>query len=55
MSYSGSLITAGCGVTEDNGAFSGQTFVNEDGGYNLVVAYCNGNDPTDVPPSAYDA
>lgn len=38
-----------------DGNYSGQLFVSDDGGYNVVVAFCDNNEPTDTLPSSYSA
>ncbi|KAK5169796.1 uncharacterized protein LTR77_005774 [Saxophila tyrrhenica] len=47
-----------CGYHDDKTyevPISGQIFVDANGGYNLNIAYCNGNDATNIGPSAYSA
>ena len=45
------FITSTC--IGSNEAESGQAFVDTYGGYNVVVAYCNGNLSPSTPPDAY--
>ena len=40
-------------VGEGHHAVNGQAFTPDQGGYNVVVGYCNGNDDPSVAPSAY--
>jgi hypothetical protein len=49
------LISATCNGGEGEGhhPVNGQAFTSDQGGYNVVVGYCNGNDDPTVPPSAY--
>jgi hypothetical protein len=49
------LISAVCDGDEGEGhhPVNGQAFTSDQGGYNVVVGYCNGNDDPTVPPSAY--
>ena len=35
------------------GAISGQLFETNFGGYNIAIAYCNGNDPANATPTGY--
>lgn len=45
------LVCTQGGDNED--AWSGQMFFDDLGGYNLVFGFCDNNQPTDTPPSAY--
>ena len=45
----------GTASLDDNNALSGQAFVDNYGGYNAIVAYCNNNDPVNTAPSSYTA
>jgi hypothetical protein len=48
------LIHATClGDGRADGPLSGQAFTNDLGGFNVVVGYCNGNDPPTVGPAEY--
>ncbi|KAK3723289.1 hypothetical protein LTR37_002012 [Vermiconidia calcicola] len=38
---------------EGHHPLSGQAFTSDQGGYNVVVAFCDSNDPPDTAPSAY--
>ncbi|KAK3710743.1 hypothetical protein LTR37_010162 [Vermiconidia calcicola] len=38
---------------EGHHPLSGQAFTSDQGGYNVVVAFCDSHDPVDTPPSAY--
>lgn len=51
--YAEALASDYCEELGTAQAESGQAFLSDYGGYNIVVGYCNGNDPADVPPSAY--
>jgi hypothetical protein len=49
------LIFGAClgGAPEGHHPITGQAFTNDQGGYNVVVAYCNSNDDSSVRPSEY--
>lgn len=55
ISSAGSLITEVCinGIGGGSGGFSGQTFFADDGGWNFVASYCNGDESPSTPPSNY--
>lgn len=50
MDHSGAMISVVCGG-EGGTPISGQTFVDEDGGYNLIVGYASPHDPAHVGQS----
>lgn len=53
MSLTSAMGVTCLNTTTEGDSYSGQIFVTDSGGYNVVAAYCDGNDPVNTLPSSY--